>query len=159
MPNHVKNIIHADKSVLKALINKSGEIDFNEVLPVHNATCEFTAQSHLWGTKWNAYEQDIEDNKLIFTTAWAHPDNVVKTLSLLFPKNLIKVQYADEDLGSNCGFYEIKGGHRIVNQRSIAWFDMTDEERREWRKFAAKVKYGMVDPSELGYTENWDHID
>lgn len=84
-----------------------------------------------WGTKWNAYNQDMINNtfmaiedpesndesdveaQFIFDTAWATPFNVLKTLSEQYPDIEIKVEYADEDCGYNCGIYTLKDGEII----------------------------------------------
>lgn len=64
-----------------------------------------------WGTKWNAYDQLIEDGNVIkFDTAWASPYPVMEKLAQMFPNLHFCVEYADEDLGSNCGTYEFDGG-------------------------------------------------
>lgn len=64
-----------------------------------------------WGTKWNAYEQEINDNgDIVFQTAWCTPLEVIEKLSVLFPDAVFTVQYADEDLGYNCGEYQFTNG-------------------------------------------------
>lgn len=61
-----------------------------------------------WGTKWNAYglddggSFDTEDN-LRFQTAWSAPPPILRQLTEQFPNIEIEHQWADEDLGSNCG--------------------------------------------------------
>ena len=56
-----------------------------------------------WGTKWGAYSQMESDDTIEFSTAWSAPIPVIKELSRLFPKVKIKLRFADEDFGSNCG--------------------------------------------------------
>lgn len=63
-----------------------------------------------WGTKWDAYE--IEEAEcygdyihIEFQTAWSTPQEVIKTLAAQYPDLTISVDFADEDLGSNCGSY------------------------------------------------------
>lgn len=67
-----------------------------------------------WGTKWDAYEIDVSEEEssinLSFQTAWSTPFEAMKELSRQFPKLTVYVQYADEDLGCNCGTYLLKGG-------------------------------------------------
>ncbi len=65
-----------------------------------------------WGTKWNSYDSSYDkSNKSIkFDTAWATPYPVMEKLSILYPNLTFKVEYADEDMGSNCGSYELKNG-------------------------------------------------
>ena len=70
-----------------------------------------------WGTKWDAYEVDYKVNKnsirLNFQTAWATPYPIFEEISRLFPTLTIIVDFADEDLGRNCGNYEFKDGEAI----------------------------------------------
>jgi len=57
-----------------------------------------------WGTKWNACEPIWHgDNFVSFNTAWSAPIEIYQKLTELFPDVAFEVEYADEDLGSNCG--------------------------------------------------------
>lgn len=61
-----------------------------------------------WGCKWEPWDVKIEhcsDKKLRieFTTANSTPTHGLMTLSKLFPTVQLDVQYADEDIGYNCG--------------------------------------------------------
>lgn len=57
-----------------------------------------------WGTKWNASDTYIiDDNEIEFSTAWSCPVNIFKELSKQFNGVEIVVDFADEDIGSNCG--------------------------------------------------------
>ena len=57
-----------------------------------------------WGTKWNASDTYIiDDNEIEFSTAWSCPVNIFKELSKQFSGAEIAVDFADEDIGSNCG--------------------------------------------------------
>ena len=55
-----------------------------------------------WGTKWNACDVHVDDeNQVIeFETAWSMPDGVLKEVCKYTP---LRVEYADENMGSNCG--------------------------------------------------------
>lgn len=73
-----------------------------------------------WGTKWNAGEGYLSDVQRIhtntymlqfeFTTAWSVPEQIYRKLSELYPDVGITVEFADEDIGSNCGTIEIGNG-------------------------------------------------
>lgn len=63
-----------------------------------------------WGTKWNAYDAKTKDNQIIFDTAWSTPFPVIDALSKMYPDLTFKVEFADEDIGSNCGSYTIQKG-------------------------------------------------
>jgi hypothetical protein len=70
-----------------------------------------------WGTKWNSYSSYIEDNVITFDTAWSCPEPVFRKLSKMFPKVEIKVEFADEDIGSNCGILTCKNGRVAFEDR------------------------------------------
>lgn len=64
-----------------------------------------------WGTKWCAYDQkEIEPNIIQFDTAWSCPIPVLEHISRAFPEVEIVVEYADEDIGHNCGRLTFKNG-------------------------------------------------
>lgn len=70
-----------------------------------------------WGTKWNAGDSHLDDNNnLVFETAWSMPFPIFLKISELFPDVSITVEYADEDIGSNCG--------RVTIQNSIVIEDI-----------------------------------
>lgn len=71
-----------------------------------------------WGTKWNAYGQEDENNvgeKIYFQTANCAPRPVIKKLSFLFPTVKIVLRYADEDAGYNTGVLNYHKGE-LVNE-------------------------------------------
>lgn len=90
----------------------------------------------LWGTKWNAYSQVLDDrtDRMQFETAWAHPFPVIEALSKNFPDHEIEVKYADEDFGHNLGHYKIKNGEYTF----IAEIEDGSDEAYE---FASLVRY------------------
>ena len=67
-----------------------------------------------WGTKWNANNVDTActEDSIVFDTAWSAPIEVVQRLSEMFPDLYIELQYADEDLGRNCGMIEFHDGEK-----------------------------------------------
>lgn len=70
-----------------------------------------------WGTKWNAYESQVEDEYVGFQTAWSSPAEFIVALSKKYPRHLFDVFYADEDIGSNFGHYKILNG--VINYEMI----------------------------------------
>lgn len=76
-----------------------------------------------WGTKWNASEvtysevTKMDDGRFImditFDTAWSVPAPFMLALGKRFDKCHFKGMYADEDLGSNYGEYEIENGQPL----------------------------------------------
>lgn len=76
-----------------------------------------------WGTKWNARECEIGDNFLEFETAWDAPFPIVEELSRRFPELTFGHEYADENLGCNCGAHVYKRGI----ETSTYGFESADE--------------------------------
>ncbi len=97
-----------------------------------------------WGTKWNAYDfEKIEDEKntIKFSTAWSAPHPVIAKLAELYPDIEIEHEWADEDIGFNCGKYIYRSGGRVE--------EYFPESRVDCVNFALRVKgfepvdYGM----------------
>lgn len=59
-----------------------------------------------WGTKWLPSNVHIRNNTVSFETAWSFPDGIYQRLAELYPNVTIEVDFADEDLGNNCGMAE-----------------------------------------------------
>lgn len=82
-----------------------------------------------WGTKWNSYGYDgmvggyPSGNTLRFLTAWSAPHPVMEKLAEMFPNVEIEHEWADEDIGHNCGRYRYQNGVRIEE-----WFPETNRE-------------------------------
>ena len=101
-----------------------------------------------WGTKWNAYGYDIDkdyrtenkENKLIFLTAWSAPHPILEKLAEMYPEINIKHEWADEDIGVNCGRYCYSKGERME--------EYFPEEQKERLEFAAE--FMQVDLKEYG---------
>ena len=104
--------------------------------------------SEHWGTKWNCYGQPdsghpADATSFEFKTAWAHPGDIIKTLSERVPNVTFSVRYADEDTGSNCGTYRIKAGVRVNEDIAPRHGDQTPAERQKWMEFAFRLRNGM----------------
>lgn len=93
-----------------------------------------------WGTKWDACEADCncyeETITITFDTAWSTPVPIFMELSRQFPDITIYVEYADEDLGCNCGTYTISNGQILADETK----DL---------EFACEI--WCIDPEELEY--------
>jgi len=109
-----------------------------------------------WGTKWNACDaRDNGGDSIIFDTAWATPEPVIKTLSEKFPEYTFEVEYADEDIGCNCGEYTYENGE-IIGEVTYSG--------KHGRKFALGVKNGGEELSaeelaDWGMDENYNWIE
>lgn len=96
----------------------------------------------VWGTKWNACEPEADPaaGTASFETAWSCPEGVLVELSKRFPTDEITITFADEDIGSNCGTFTLRGGETVAADIAPRWRDMTEEQRDKWRLFAYRVK-------------------
>lgn len=163
MPNHVTNIVVAQKEVIDALLNEKGRVDFEQIIPmpkiIYRGALSLEDEIRLqgrdwytwsianWGTKWNAYDSEHpSDTKVQFDTAWAHPALVIIALSSLFPEDTISVKYADEDLGYNLGKYTIRNGVYLTE-------DLFVEGSPDALDFASQIKHGM---SYQALQDMWD---
>ncbi len=71
-----------------------------------------------WGTKWNAYGYDegrdySGNDHIWFQSAWAAPHPVIEKLAARYPEIRYEHEWADEDIGYNCGRYSYQNGERI----------------------------------------------
>lgn len=72
-----------------------------------------------WGTKWNAYGYDEngtdyhDGDSLCFQTAWSAPHPILEKLTEMFLEIELEHEWADEDIGQNCGRRSYKDGERI----------------------------------------------
>ena len=110
-----------------------------------------------WGTKWGAYGYDesvdysANKDSLRFLTAWSAPHPVIEKLSQMFPALTIEHEWADEDIGSNCGRRIYYDGEQIE--------EYYPDYGRESIEFAAAVMdrqpeedWGLyLNASETGY--------
>lgn len=96
----------------------------------------------VWGTKWNAYEPTAEpdEGRCQFDTAWSCPIGVLVKVSDRFPEDAITVAYADEDIGSNCGTFTLKGGQIVEKNIAPRWHDLDESGKAKWKAFAYQVK-------------------
>lgn len=80
----------------------------------YSATTWYDWSVNNWGTKWNSYDpRKGEDNGLMFSTAWSAPHPVIEELSVRFPGVYITHEWADEDMGNNCGRREYLNGECV----------------------------------------------
>lgn len=66
-----------------------------------------------WGTGGNAYDIGFNYDGVHFNTAWATPRPIWVELSKRFPAFQLVVEYADEDIGSNCGIIVYQNGNVV----------------------------------------------
>ena len=180
MPNHVTNVVSfsGDKSRISAMLKEIqndehgiGSVDFEKILPmpdtVYNGSLgirerELYGKNNWydwrlgnWGTKWNSYgyteNTTFQDDKIKFLTAWSAPHPILHKLSEMYPDVKMEHEWADEDIGMNCGRYVYYDGERVE--------EYFPESQKECLEFAAKVMdvsleedYSLyLNASETGY--------
>ncbi|SHM90242.1 hypothetical protein [Ruminococcus flavefaciens] len=180
MPNHVTNVVSfsGDKSRISAMLKEIqndehgiGSVDFEKILPmpdtVYNGSLgirerELYGENNWydwrignWGTKWNSYgyteNTTFQGGKIIFLTAWSAPHPILQKLSEMYPDVKMEHEWADEDIGMNCGRYVYYDGERVE--------EYFPESQKECLEFAAKVMdvsleedYALyLNASETGY--------
>ena len=133
------------------------DIDFEKIAPTPECVSKdwYDWRISNWGTKWNAYETDIDcpcdgSIELHFQTANNGVIPIIEKLVEMFPNLEFVYKYADEVIACNCGeAYGVDGN---------ASFNFTEDDsdeamalyiecwREEWDKFT-KTEYG------------WDWVD
>lgn len=162
MPNHITNIItfSGDESRIRTMLKEVqsdeigiGSVDFNKIIPMPDNVDSYNWAIANWGTKWNSYgyteETDFKDGKLTFLTAWSAPHPILQKLSEMYPDIRLEHEWADEDIGMNCGRHEYFDGERIE--------EYYPESNRECVYFAARVMGG--EPSEWSLFLNASETD
>lgn len=170
MPNHVTNLItlNGDRKqiaeMLEAIKNDKlgiGTVSFEKIIPMPEDIYRGNLSQKEkelygdrnwydwcranWGTKWNAYGYEdgfdySQSNPLEFLTAWSAPHPVMQKLSEMFPEIEITHEWADEDIGMNCGRHSYLGG-----ERTEEYYPESEVDRIQ---FAARVM--EVDPQDYG---------
>jgi len=143
MPNHIQNIITFDCSedklneILAAIQRDNdesdqfglGTVDFNKIIPMPESIFQgplgtkeraiygknnwYDWSIENWGTKWNAYNFSRNEKSIGFQTAWSAPHPILEELTGMFPGVYITHEWADEDIGHNCGTREYLNGEIV----------------------------------------------
>ena len=97
-----------------------------------------------WGTKWNAYGYDegtdySASGNLHFQTAWSAPHPVIKKLAQMYPDIIFEHEWADEDIGANCG--------RKIYSNGECTEEYYPESEKDGIEFACRI--WNYDPAEL----------
>jgi hypothetical protein len=125
MPNWVRNklFIHGPTESVKQctldIASDTEHISFNKIFPrpsdIGDGWYDWSIDH--WGTKWDVSDTFEDENGYIcFDTAWSTPFELISKLSTLYPNLIFDVQYADEDLGNNCGTYQLQNGLEIYSE-------------------------------------------
>ena len=89
-----------------------------------------------WGTKRGAcHTYYVDENNIEFDTAWSCPFKIFEEISKKY-NTRVEVEFADEDIGNNCGIVIYDKGEEIDfigGDRELAYrvWDYTDEEIEE----------------------------
>ena len=103
-----------------------------------------------WGTKWNSYDAwKGDDHGFQFSTAWSAPHPVLDALAKKYPDVRITHEWADEDIGQNCGRCEFENGECV--------YDWVPGSHKEALEFATGV-WGDT-PEDYGLALNADGSD
>lgn len=109
-----------------------------------------------WGTKWNSFSTEpMEDNTLLFHSAWSRVFPVITKLAEMYPDIDIEYKWADEDFGCNVGRASFSGGKVTSDE----WPDSCSKEAYE---LAAEVWGGTTEEFGLQYneeTQNYEYVD
>lgn len=162
MPNHITNIVavSGDESRVQSMLKEIqtdeygvGSVDFNKIIPMPDDVDSHYWYIAKWDTKWNSYgytaDTGFKDGKLTFLTAWSAPHPILEKLSEMYPDIKFEHEWADEDIGMNCGRYVY-----FDDERTEEYYPESSRERIE---FAAHVM--DCEPSEWGMFLNASETD
>ena len=136
MPNWVKNYVTIETKngkqlddVIEFVHSDERSVDFEKIIPMPNSIFRgdlgnkeretygsdnwYDWSIDNWGTKWNACYSDVSGNTLDFETAWSAPHPVIAKLAELFPDVRFVHEFADEDIGNNCGVFTYENGKLV----------------------------------------------
>lgn len=100
-----------------------------------------------WGTKWDMYDAECEDNVLTFLTAWSAPNKFYQALAdTLDHETILYVEYADEDIGYNAGVF-------VLSKGSVVHTKYDADSKDAW-ELAIKLK-GLEDDVHL-VNDKWE---
>lgn len=109
----------------------------------HGATTWYDWCCDHWGTKWNAYcDNKLDNDVIMFETAWAAPIPVMEELSKSYPDKVIEHWWADENAGYNIGHVKYRDGE-IIERDNIE--DGTTEAGQLFIKLWDKEKCYYID--------------
>lgn len=136
MPNHVTNKVSAPALVLKALINESGKIDFNTILPFRG---QFA---------WNGIDCAAEEAAAVITAQPLDDHPLIASLQQSNRSRVDALKLSDE------GFEQFV--QMLRNKRSCGHFNTLDFARDVWgTKWNAYDQVIDLDAGELSFDTAW----
>lgn len=155
LPNVKLPLNEAEKAIRIGSLSDAISLgrQYTDNLINHGAATWYDWRVREWNTKWDAYGYDEDfkydgSGKLEFCTAWSAPHKVIEKLSEMFPDIEIEHQWADENIGYNCGRYTYENGELIGE-----YFPESEDDSIT---FAAEVM--GFDPAEFGIDTQDDNI-
>ncbi len=108
-----------------------------------------------WGTKWNAYGYDENadysgNENLWFQTAWSAPHPILQKLSEMYSDITFEHEWADEDLGANCGRKNYRNGECTEEYYPESQKEAIEFACRIWDYDPAEFDL-MLNKAETGY--------
>ena len=79
-----------------------------------------------WGTKWNTYDNDIQDNVVSFQTAWSLPDPIFAKMAEMYPLMTFNIECVEEG-----GFF---AGTILISEGKVKENLTNDIEK--WKEYA-----------------------
>lgn len=143
MPNHITNrlVIKGTKEEVNLVLEyikgkgKQHFIDFNKIIPAPENMFQDDLSSEdierckkegipvwadwcpeNWGTKWNSYNNQLNENTIEFQTAWNGVENVIDVLAAKFNNIDFIYQYASEDTGFCVGNIRYEKGFKFSEE-------------------------------------------
>jgi hypothetical protein len=136
MPNHVTNKVSAPAHILKSLINESGKIDFNTILP-------FRGQFD-----WNGIDCAAEEAAQVITAQPLNDHPIIASLQQSNRSRVDALQLSDE------GFEQFI--QMLRNKRSCGHLNTMDFARDVWgTKWNAYDQVIDLDAGELSFDTAW----
>ena len=135
---------------LKEIHNKYPNEDIAKLLTnfrEHGHITWYSWSIEKWGTKWDMYNAECEDNVLTFLTAWNAPKQFYQALAdTLDYGTVLYVEYADEDIGYNAGVF-------VLSKESVVHTKYDADSKDAW-ELAIKLK-GLEDDVHL-VNDKWE---
>lgn len=73
-----------------------GGFNFNNFIPMPEGVDWYSWSVDNWGTKWNAYDSDINGKYIFFTTAWSEPGPILDKIVQTFPNIEMDIYWYEE---------------------------------------------------------------
>ena len=134
MPNRITNVVSGDIDFMKKFFTEDGRFTFELISPSAGDARKS------WGTNRDAYDVEVDEDVIVFRTAWSTPMEIwLKLIEIMPNKKVIYVNYADEDIGSNCGRLKLQRGCMERVKEAGGWDEMVQEDKDYWEFFALRV--------------------